>query len=145
LLKKAGFSSLCIGIETGAEENIGKFIDKRINVKETVEKINYLNKVGIAIFGIFLLGFPGETREQIQRTVELAESLPLDKFYLAMVTPLPGSRMYDYCKKNDLLYPDFDVTKVRYANTFIKNENISRAELEGIRKSVWEKRFGSKR
>ena len=52
---------------------------------------------------------------------------------------------YKKGKKNDLLYPDFDVTKVRYANTFIKNENISRAELEGIRKAVWEKHFGIKK
>ena len=145
LLKMASFNSLIIGIETGAEENVGKFIDKRINVKDTVKKIEYLKKIGITTIGVFLLGFPGETREQVQRTVELAESLPLDKFYLAMVTPLPGSRMYSYCKENNLLHDDFDVTKVRYANTFIKNENISRAELEGIRKSVWEKRFGSKR
>ncbi|MCL5062023.1 MAG: B12-binding domain-containing radical SAM protein [Nitrospirae bacterium] len=144
LLKEAGFTSIYTGIETGAEENVGKFIDKRINVKDTIEKINYLKKVGIETIGFFLLGFPDETREQIKQTVELAESLPLDKFYLIMVTPLPGSKLYDYCKKNDLLHEDFDITKVRYANTFIKNSNISRSELEGIRKSVWEKHFGNK-
>lgn len=142
LLKEAGFTSIYTGIETGAEENVGKFIDKRINVKDTIEKINYLKKVGIKTIGFFLLGFPDETREQIQQTVELAETLPLDKFYLIMVTPLPGSKLYDYCIKNNLLYEDFDITKVRYANTFIKNNNISRSELEGIRKSVWEKHFG---
>jgi len=144
LLKEAGFTSIYTGIETGAEENVGKFIDKKINTKDTIEKINYLKKVGIKTIGFFLLGFPDETREQIQQTVELAETLPLEKFYLIMVTPLPGSKLYDYCKKNDLLYEDFDITKVRYANTFIKNKNISRSELEGIRKSVWEKHFGEK-
>ncbi len=141
LLKELGFTAIYTGLETGAEENVGKFIDKRISAKDTIEKINYLKKVGIKTIGFFLLGFPGETREQIQRTVELAETLPLDNFYLIMVTPLPGSKLYDYCKKNDLLYEDFDITKVRYANTFIKNSNISRSELEGIRKSVWEKHF----
>lgn len=54
-----------------------------------------------------------------------------------MVTPLPGSQLYDYCIKNNLLYDDFDVTKLRYSNTFIKNENISREQLESIRKKVW--------
>ena len=68
----ASFNSLIIGIETGAEENVGKFIDKRINVKDTVKKIEYLKKIGITTIGVFLLGFPGETREQVQRTVELA-------------------------------------------------------------------------
>lgn len=64
------------------------------------------------------------------------------KFYLIMVTPLLCSKLYDYCIKNNLLYEDFDITKVRYSNTFIRNKNISRSELEGIRKSVWEKHFG---
>ena len=91
-----------------------------MNTKDTIEKINYLKKVGIKTIGFFLLGFPDETREQIQQTVDLAETLPLDKFYLIMVTPLPGSKLYDYCKKNNLLYEDFDITKVRYSNTFIK-------------------------
>ena len=54
-----------------------------------------------------------------------------------MVTPLPGSPFYDDCIKNNLLYDDFDVTKLRYSNTFIKNSNISREQLEGIRRDVW--------
>ena len=144
LLKEAGVKGLLLGIETGADENVGKFIDKRLVMEDTITKIKYLEKLGIETYGMFLLGFPGETPEQVKKTVALAESLPLDNFYLIMVTPLPGSELYDYCVKNDLLYSDFDITKVRFSNTFIKNENISRHELEGIRKTVWEKHFGGR-
>ena len=39
--------------------------------------------------------------------------------------------------ENNLLYEDFDPTEIHYSNTFIKNPNISRKELEDIRKNVW--------
>jgi len=144
LLRRANFRYMSVGIETGDMNVQGKFVDKKINMDETRAKIQRMKEVGIQLSGFFMLGFPGETREQIQKTVELSTSLDLDRIYLIMMTPLPGSQMYDHCVKNNLLYEDFDITKLRYSNTFIKNEHISRAELEGIRKNVW-KEYMSKR
>ena len=136
-LKKADFHHLFLGIETGDLDIQKTYVDKRINLKEMKEKIKYLKDAGISTFGSFLLGFPGETRDQIHKTVDLATSLDLDRIYLIMLTPLPGSELYDYCIENNLLYEDFDPTEIHYSNTFIKNPNISRKELEDIRKNVW--------
>jgi anaerobic magnesium-protoporphyrin IX monomethyl ester cyclase len=144
LMKEAGFHYLSLGLETGDLDVQGKFVDKRIDLAETRKKVEYMRKLGFHLSGLFMLGFPGETREQIQKTVNYATSMDFDRLYLIMVTPLPGSGLYDYCRKNDLLYDDFDVAKLRYSNTFIKNENITRAELEGIRRTVWEE-YMSKR
>ncbi len=144
LLKEAGFHHLMLGIETGDIDIRRKYVDKKINLANIKEKIKYMKDAGLKPFGCFMLGFPGETRKQIQRTVGLATSLGLDKIYLIMLTPLPSSQLYDYCVDNDLLYDDFDVTKLRYSNTFIKNPNISRKELESIRTNVW-REYMSKR
>jgi anaerobic magnesium-protoporphyrin IX monomethyl ester cyclase len=144
LMKAAGFHYLSLGLETGDMDVQGKFVDKRIDLVETRKKVEYMRKLGFHLSGLFMLGFPGETREQIGKTVDYATSMDFDRLYLIMVTPLPGSGLYDYCLKNNLLYDDFDVAKLRYSNTFIKNPNISRAELEGIRRTVWEE-YMSKR
>jgi radical SAM superfamily enzyme YgiQ (UPF0313 family) len=137
LLKEAGINYMILGIETGSTDIQGRYVDKRIDMKKTRQKIEYMKNSGFGISGLFMLGFPGETPEQVQSTVDLATSLDLDRIYLVMVTPLPGSRLYDHCVQNNLLYDDFDITKVRYSNTFIKNPNISRQKLEGIRRDVW--------
>lgn len=144
LLKEAGFYFMMLGIETGSMDIQGKYVDKKIDIEETREKVRYMKEVGLEVSGFFLIGFPGETREQVQKTINLATSLDLDRIYFPMLTPLPGSRLYDRCLENDLLYDDFDVTKTRYSNTFIKNPNISREELEGIRRDVW-REYMSKR
>ena len=121
-----------LGIETGSLDIQGKYVDKKINLQGLKKKIQYMKKVGLETTGYFLLGFPEETREQIQNTVSLATSLELDWIYLIMVTPFPGTPLYTYCLKNDLLYDDYDVSNIRYSHTFIKNPNISREELEKV-------------
>ena len=137
LLAEANFHDLAVGIETGNVDYQGTYIDKKFDLKEMKQKIKHMIEAGLNPSGFFLLGFPNETKEQIKKTTDLATSLNLNKIYLIMLNPLPGSQLYEDCIKNNLLYDDFDVTKIRYSNTFIKNKNISRKELEGIRKKVW--------
>ena len=137
LLKEAGFHDLMLGIETGDIDTQRRFVDKKIDLSRLKEKINYIKHADLEPYGLFMIGFPDETPEQIQRTVDLATSLDLDRILLIMVTPLPGSRLYKHCVENNLLYDDFDVAKLRYSNTFIKNRHISREQLEGIRRDAW--------
>jgi len=144
LLKEAGFYHMELGVETGNLDIQGKYVDKRIDLQDLKNKVQYMKKVGLETRGLFMLGFPYETREQIQDTVNLATSLDLDWIQLMMVTPLPGAPLYTYCLENDLLYDDYDVTRSRYSSTFIKNPYISREELESIRRNVW-KDYMSKR
>ena len=137
LLKEANFHHLALGIETGDIDIQGKFVDKKIDLNNIKEKVKYIKDAGLEPRGFFLLGFPNETHEQLKKTTDLATSLDLDKIHLIMLTPIPGSQLYNDCIENDLLYNDFDVTKLRYTNTFIKNKNINRQELEDLRVSVW--------
>ena len=139
LLKQANFHHLSLGIETGDVTIQQGFVDKKIDLNSIKEKVAYIKNIGLEPSGFFLLGFPNETREQLQKTLDLATSLDLDKIHLIMLTPIPGSQLYEDCIKNNLLYDDFDVEKLRYTNTFIKNTNISREELERLRVDVWRK------
>jgi len=144
LLKEAGFYHMKLGIETGNLDIEGKYVDKKIDPQDVKKKVRYMKEVGLETTGFFMLGFPYETPEQIQDTVNLATSLDLDWIYFEMVAVLPGTPLYNYCLENNLLYDDYDVTAIRYSNTFIKNPYISREELEGIRRNVW-KDYMSKR
>jgi len=138
LLKEAGFHHLTFGIETGDMDIQGKFVDKKINLSKIKDIVRYAIKADLNPSGFFLLGFPYETKEQIKRTIGLATSLELERIFLAMVSPLPGSFLYHYCKENNLLYEDFDFNQVNASNTYIKNPNISREKLEAIRRNVWQ-------
>lgn len=144
LLKKVGFSTFLLGIETGSMDIQRKFIDKRIDIGSLKKKVKYMKKVDLQVEGYAMIGFPGETREQLQKTIDLITCLNLDKISLQILTPVPGSALYAYCLENNLFHDDFDVTNISFVKTFIKNKNISREELEKIRKDVWEKYMSKK-
>jgi len=72
LMKQSGCMSVFLGIESGAQEllnNMNKFAD----IKKYKAGIRGLNERGIATYASFIIGFPGETRDTVQRTVEFIE------------------------------------------------------------------------
>lgn len=101
-MKKAGFYRLCFPIESGNEKTI-KFIRKNINLNDILEKIKLTNKLGYWTQGNFILGFPYETREEIEKTIKFAYTCGLDFAFFYIAKPFAGSEMYDLYKKEGLL------------------------------------------
>jgi len=92
-MKLSGCYSLCLGIESGSQEVLNS-IHKRLNLEIVPEKIKLIKKYGIKTAGFFILGFPTDTKETIQKTVDLALSLPLDRAGFFIFTELPGSQIF---------------------------------------------------
>jgi len=91
LMKKAGCWRICYGIETPSKKSLQK-IKKKINIDLTKTKIKQTREAGIEVFGAFVLGVPGETIEDIKKTINYAYTLPLDYAKFNLFTPFPDSR-----------------------------------------------------
>lgn len=70
-LKKSGCDEVFIGIESGSPE-IRRKIQKAGSIEDVIRCIESLLQVGISVKGYFICGFPGETAQQINETVNLA-------------------------------------------------------------------------
>jgi len=73
--------------------------------------VKALRGEGILTAGFFIIGYPGETLEDMQRTLDYANALPLDQRNIYIATPYPGTRLYERCieegwlaKKDEQLY-----------------------------------------
>ena len=62
--------------------------------------VKKLKEHNIDCKALYMIGFPGETRAQIQKTVDLALNLGIEDFNLSIVTALPGTPLYDECLEN---------------------------------------------
>ena len=94
LLYKAGCRNLIFGVET-ASADMQKVLNKRIR-SETVEKtVETCADSGITPLLTFMIGLPGETEDDIRKTVELVKKLDRAICCIQLYTPTPGTRIYD--------------------------------------------------
>jgi uncharacterized radical SAM superfamily protein len=90
---KSGCHFAFLGIESGSPR-IQKSIRKGLNLDHLPEKIAILKRNGINVGGFFMIGFPGETRDDILQTISLALSLDIDTAAFSVLIPLPGSDIF---------------------------------------------------
>ena len=73
-LRKSGCNELFIGIESGSPKILGE-IKKTKNIDTIVNNLTTVLKAGINMKGYFIYGFPGETKEDMEMTFQLAAKL----------------------------------------------------------------------
>ncbi len=130
-MKLSGCYSLCLGIESGSQEVLNS-IYKRLNLKIVPEKVKLLKKYGIKTAGFFILGFPTDTKETIQKTIDLALSLPLDRAGFFIFTELPGSQIFkENVKKGVIDLDNIDWSAIDFFkhSTYRKLNGLSDKEL----------------
>ena len=118
-MKKSGCYLVSFGIESGSDR-ILESIKKKITVKQIREKLALVNKMGIKAFGFFMYGFPTETRKEIYETYKLSLELYLHGATFSILTPLPGTELYETMKrKGKLKNLDFNTLDFRtFRNDF---------------------------
>lgn len=137
LLSSAGFYRITLAIESGNKDIQEARIDKHVNLEKVPNTIYLLRKYGIEVRAFFMIGFPGESRQSIEHTAEYALSLDLDDFAISVVTPLPGTPLFDEAVSKKLLSEDFDPNDIRYSVSSIKIDGMSSDEVEQVRYETW--------
>lgn len=136
LMRRAGFSErVAVGIESGSERVL-KLMKKGLSKEEVKEKVELLNRAGFRPIGYFIIGFPTETREEIEETIRFALELKLYRAGFMPFHPLPGTESYRYLVDSGEIPEDFDWTALSTDSIAYSPKGISRDELDNIRKQA---------
>ncbi len=121
-LKRSGCWMLALGIETESEET-RKDMMKRLESEKIRIALTNMRASGIKSFGFFILGYPGEDRQALERTIDYAIRLDPDfaNFYPAV--PYPGTELYNKAKRDGLLASE-DWTKMEYSYYLMKGNGL---------------------
>ncbi|MBI5401601.1 radical SAM protein [Candidatus Wolfebacteria bacterium] len=133
-MKKAGVYSVCFGVESGDRE-IQKFINKRLDLEKVKKAIEITTKRKMLTVGYFMMGFLGETKEQMLRTIEFAKKSKLHMATFFKVTPYPNTELYRLAEERGFLLSN---KPEAYTYTFSKGEapNLSQISTEALMKII---------
>jgi len=96
-LAKAGCRKIWLGIESGSQKIID-LMQKRITLEQIRAVVPVIRKAGIEQAFFLQLGFPGETEEDIRKTICLLTELMPDDIGISVTYPLPGTKFYESVK-----------------------------------------------
>jgi len=101
-MKLAGVFKAGIGIESGDLETL-KMIKKSLSLNKVKEAIKMFRKKGIITVGFFILGFPNETKETIEKTINFALEANPTIASFCLLLPFPGTEIHKELKEMNAL------------------------------------------
>ncbi|MCA1561943.1 MAG: B12-binding domain-containing radical SAM protein [Acidobacteria bacterium] len=123
-LKRAGCWMLALGIESESDE-VRKDMTKRLERQKIQAAFQNMRQAGIKSFAFFIFGYPGETPDTMDHTIEYAVKLDPDfaNFYPAV--PYPGTALYERCLRDGLLGPAADDwAKMEYSYYLLRSNGL---------------------
>jgi anaerobic magnesium-protoporphyrin IX monomethyl ester cyclase len=127
-LRKAGFRWILLGIENLNPLILERY-NKRITIKETKEAVKLLQRNDIFSQAMFIIGERKDTYESIQNLRDFANDLDPDFSIFAILTPFPGTQLFDEAKRNnwieDLNWANYDMI-----HAIMPTETLSRMEIQ---------------
>ena len=121
-LKSAGMSTLYCGIESGSQRVLD-IMGKGITLKQAEDAIKAAKKVDINVLGSFILGYPGETAQEMDQTIDFSIKLDPDYSQFSILTPFPGTPIYYELKQKGLLGTE-DWSKYTVLDSVVNYEKL---------------------
>ncbi len=103
---QSGCYMLHLGIESGSQRILDK-MHKGIDLGQVERIVDIAHRIGFQLHGYFMLGYPGESREEIEATVKLSRRLPLNWASYTITIPNPKTLLQEQAVEEGLLSPDF--------------------------------------
>ncbi|MCQ8127389.1 B12-binding domain-containing radical SAM protein [Methylomonas rivi] len=143
LFKQAGINWLALGVEAGNQvvrQEVSKGSFQEVNIRDVSKTIS---AAGINIISNYIFGFPDDTLETMQQTLDLAMELNNEMANMYPCQALPGSPMHQLAKRNGWTLPDsFEgYAFLSYECQPLPTKYLSAAQVLKFRDEAWQKYF----
>ena len=122
LLKRSGLRRISFGVESGSNDML-KRMNKRLTVQQSEKALKITRKAGIKATATFMIGYPGETLDTIEKSVDFCKkNLLKTSFYICVA--LPGSNLYRDCIEKGMIQDE-----EKYLYTISKRGDASQLNI----------------
>jgi radical SAM superfamily enzyme YgiQ (UPF0313 family) len=133
-LRKAGTIFIAFAVETGSPR-MQKLIKKNIQLDKIKKNIEIAHSLRIHPHGFFMIGFPGETLEEMKMTVEFMLSSKLHSSALFVVMPFEGTELGAITKEMGKV-PVSDFSMSYHTENFVNLTTVPSEEVNRIRRQA---------
>jgi len=134
--RRAGCIGVFIGFESINEESLRgmhKARNLRVGISNYRTVVRKIHDYGMAVHAAFVFGADGDKRDTFDRTAEFLLESGIDSAQLTILTPLPGTRLYERLHRDGRLlrtnYPE-DWQYYDFAEAVFRPAHMSPGELE---------------
>lgn len=142
LMKKSGCTQISLSVESGSKRVLKEIIRKPLKLEIVPPIVKKCKEVGIDVSANFVIGFPGETWEDLRETFRFAEECDFDLVHFHVATPLPKTDLYRIAKEKNVLPKDFNFLDSRYfgfGRAFITTDEFTPEQLMILRAYEWDR------
>ena len=146
-LKRMGIVSVGLGLESGNPRVLNYLKGKTVTVEDNRRSVKVLTSAGIKANASFIIGSPDETETEMMDTYDFIRKSKLSFVDIYVLTPYPGTPVWDFAKSCGLVSDDMDWDRlnvnfeVNYTNAIILSKTVNRKRLYEIYKKFRRQRL----
>jgi radical SAM superfamily enzyme YgiQ (UPF0313 family) len=132
LMSRAGCSRVCFAPESGSQRVLDKVIGKNLELGKVEEAVLLARSVGLNVSCFLVIGLPGETKDDIQKTIDFAKKirrLGCDSIEMNIATPYPGTSLYAECVSKRYIAEKLDYSQIDSNTALISTPDFTPDEI----------------
>ena len=127
-MANSGCYQITIAVESGNQRVLDDLIDKRLPLETVYPAIEKAKKAGMLCHTYWILGYPGETYEEVQKTVQFAMNSGADSFSFSCLQPLPGTPIYRQIMRKNLWWKNRSLDDMLLRSSLVKVDGFNSPE-----------------
>ena len=129
VLAAAGCKQITYGVESGSERVRREIMHRPVNNQRFRDVFRWTREAGILLTANFMIGLPGETRDDLGQTLDLAEELDVLDFGYFVFYPYPGTRLFRVCVEKGYLPADYLERPANHRETILDLPELSKDDI----------------
>ncbi|MDP3733879.1 MAG: radical SAM protein [Nanoarchaeota archaeon] len=140
-MKASGCYQITLSIESGSPHTL-RLMKKPVILEKTYPIFKKIKELGMELICRFIIGYPGETWDDIRQTFRYAEDIDVDYVLFSIATPFERTELYEVAKRENFLPADFNFEDPKYygfGKGLITTKEFTPSELEILRAFEWDR------
>jgi len=131
-IRASGCRQLSLAVESGSPETLRRLMQKPLRIDKTLEVVANCRELGIRTTAFFVVGMPGETKADIEQSMNFARHLNVDSITVMTAVPLPGSPLFEQCLTEGLIPEPIPFGQMTTRSPVLLQEDYDAAWIDGV-------------